>query len=95
MKIHTAGHPIELDDREIMYCDGLEDAFVGLSMRFNDGPLATYDIEKIIRILMERDCMDEDDAREFYEVNIVGAWVGDRTPIFITLIDGGCNGIAC
>ena len=95
MKVHTAGHPMELDDREIMYCDGLEDAFVGLSMRFNDGPLATYDIEKIIRILMERDGMGELAAREFYEVNIVGAWIGDRTPIFITLIDGGCNGIAC
>jgi len=95
MEIHTAGHPMELDDREIMYCDGLEDAFVGLSMRFNDGPLATYDIEKIVRILMERDGMDELAAWDFYEVNIVGAWIGDRTPVFITLIDGGRNGIAC
>ena len=89
MKVHTAGHPMGLDDREILYCDGLEDAFVGLSMRFGDGPLATYDIEKIIRILMERDGMDEPSAREFYGFNILGAWVGDRTPVFITLIDGG------
>ena len=58
-------------------------------MRYGDGPLATYDIEKIIRILMERDNMDEHTAREFYEANILGAWVGDRTPVFITLIDGG------
>ena len=80
---------MDMDDDEILYCDGLDGAFVGLSMRFNDGPLATYDIETIIRILMERDGMDEMGAREFYEFNIVGAWVGDRTPVFITLIDGG------
>ena len=95
MKVQTVGHSMEMDDCEILYCVGLDDAFVGLSMRFNDGPLATYDIDKIIHILMERDGMDEDDAREFYEVNIVGAWVGDRTPIFIRLIEGGSNGIAC
>ena len=95
MKVQTVGHSMEMDDCEILYCVGLDDAFVGLSMRFNDGPLATYDINKIIGILMERDGMDEDDAREFYEVNILGAWVGDRTPIFITLIEGGSNGIAC
>ena len=58
-------------------------------MRFGDGPLATYDIEKIIKILMERDGMDEHTAREFYEANILGVWVGDRTPVFITLINGG------
>ena len=89
METHIAGHPMKLDDQDIVYCIGLEDAFVGLSMRFNQGPLATYDIEKIIRILMERDGMDELEAREFYEVNIEGAWVGDRTPVFITLIEGG------
>ena len=84
-----------MDDGEVLYCTGMGDALIGYAMRFNDGPLATYDIDKIIHILMERDGMDEDDAMEFYEVNIVGAWVGDRTPIFIRLIEGGSNGIAC
>ena len=89
METHNGCHPMLMPDDDVLYCTDLDDAFVGFSMRYGDGPLATYDIEKIIKILMERDGMDEPSAREFYGFNILGAWVGDRTPLFITLIDGG------
>lgn len=32
---------------------------------------------------MERDGMTHEDAMEFYEFNIVGAWMGNGTPIFM------------
>ena len=34
----------------ILLCDGLEDALVGVSYRFNQPPIAVYDIEKIVAI---------------------------------------------
>ncbi len=70
----------------ILLCDGLEDAFVGVSYRFNQSPIAVYDIEKIIAVYMDRDGMSDEEAREFFEFNVIGAWVGERTPAFISLM---------
>ena len=70
-------------DEEVLYADGFEEAFIGYSWRFSDGPLATYDRDMCIEILM-RD-MDHDEAVEYFEFNVVGAWVGERTPVFLTL----------
>ncbi len=72
--------------KDILLCDGLEDAFVGVCHRFNQPPIAVYDIEKIIAIYMYRDGMTEDEAREFFEFNVIGAWVGETTPAFIETI---------
>ena len=70
-------------DEDVLYADGFEEAFIGYSWRFSDGPLATYDMDKCIEILM-RD-MDHDGAWEFFEFNTLGAWAGERTPVFVTL----------
>jgi len=78
-----------MDDGEVLYCTGMDDALIGYAMRFSDGPLAVYDVSKVIHVLMERDGMTELEAQEWYEVNMEGSWMGDRTPVFITLIDGG------
>ena len=57
---------------------------VGIGYRFNAGPLAVYDIEKVLQVL-EKDGMTEEEAIEWYDFNIIGGWVGDGTPIFINL----------
>jgi hypothetical protein len=33
---------------------------------------------------MERDGMDEDEAEEYFEFNVTGAWVGHGTPVFVS-----------
>ena len=76
-----------LDDGEAVYGEGLEEALVGFSSRFAEGPLATYDIKKVIDIFMNRDGMTFEDANEYFEYNVLGSWVGDRTPVFITFPD--------
>ena len=40
-----------------------------------------YSVDKIIGILSEE--MSEEEAREFYEYNILGAYMGDMTPIYV------------
>ena len=54
---------------------------------FNRPPLATYDRDKCIEILVKRDEMTYEEAVEFFEFNVSGAWVGENTPIFLTLRD--------
>ena len=32
---------------------------------------------------MDRDGMHEDEAEEYFEFNVTGAWVGHGTPVFV------------
>lgn len=67
--------------------DGFESAFVGLAVRFDwDRPVAVYDREACIRVLVERDGMTHEDAVEFFNFNTLGSWVGEQTPIYVTVI---------
>lgn len=73
------------DDLSVLLADGFDDAFVGLGMRFGwIEPVAVYDYEKCLRILESRDGMDREGAEEFFQFNVLGAWVGDQTPIFVS-----------
>ena len=74
-----------MEDEEIIVYPDLIDASIGLSWQFSTGPLATYDRDKVIQIFIDRDEMTYDDAVEYFEVNTMGLWVGERTPVFVTL----------
>jgi hypothetical protein len=71
----------------ILLLDGLDEAFIGFSQRINEPTLAVYSWEKIIDCLVANDDMSYDDAMEFADFNIRGAWVGERTPIIVMPID--------
>ncbi len=78
----TPKEKVELPDR-MMLADGLEKAFVGVAHRFGFSvPVAAYDREKCIEILMQ-DEMTREEAEEYFEYNTLGAWVGEGTPLFI------------
>ena len=64
-----------------------DQAIVGLADRIGMSTVVVYDTSKIIDILCERDGMDRETATEYYEFNILGAYVGEQTPMFISLID--------
>ncbi len=68
-----------------LLADGFEDALIGYVQVFSHPPVALYDRNKCIEILMKRDGMTEDDAEEFFEFNVQGAWVGENTPAFAVL----------
>lgn len=69
---------------EALVCDGFDDAIIGMAERINLGPVVAYSFEKILDILINRDGMTYEEAVEYYEFNIVGAWLGEFTPVFIT-----------
>jgi hypothetical protein len=66
--------------------DGYDDAIVGPAMIWVDKEsvdVLVYDAETIREILMSRDGMGSDEAREFIEFNIEGAYMGLGTPILV------------
>lgn len=64
-----------------LYANGFEDAIIGVGHQYNT-ELVVYDYDKCIAILI-RDGMTKDDASEWMAVNVIGAWVGKHTPVFV------------
>lgn len=71
----------------MMKIDGYDDAILGPAMVWTeDGNLRdvlVYDGEEIRKILMQRDGMSFEDAREFIEFNIEGAYMGPHTAVIV------------
>jgi hypothetical protein len=42
-----------------------------------------YDTEKVIELLMQHDGMGYEEAVEYMDFNMKGAWVGETTPVFL------------
>ena len=41
-----------------------------------------YDYEKCVKIFMDQG-MDHEEAIEWMEFNVVGAWMGEHTPVWL------------
>ena len=66
--------------------DGFDDCIIGIALRCGQPDLVVYDSAKIVDKLVLRDGMTYEDAVEFFEYNILGAWVGEGTPLYMTPI---------
>lgn len=72
----------ESGDFVIAFADGFDAALLGFARRFNDLPVACYDLERCISILMQ-DGMSHEEAVEYFDFNVIGAWIGETTPVFV------------
>ena len=63
--------------------DGLDDAIIGVVEEFGNERRVLYSKDKIIGILMERDGMEELEAEEFYDYNILGLHAGEQNAVFL------------
>ena len=59
-----------------------DDAIVGIIHDFNRTAVC-YSELKIIELLMSEDKMDYDEAVEYYQYNILGAWMGEWSPMYL------------
>jgi hypothetical protein len=73
-------------DEQIEFFPGIEDALIGYVSRFGHPPIALYDKNKCIEILI-REGMNEEDALEYFNFNFLDSWIGEYTPAFVVLID--------
>ena len=87
-KIHgNRRRSIELSEEgeALLFADGYDSAIIGVGLR--DGvEIVVYDSVEVIRILRCRDGMSQAEAEDFFEFNVLGAWVGERTPMFLNMI---------
>ena len=73
----------EYIDEETLRVDGFDDAIVGIVSKCGSPSVLCYSPDKIIKIMMDRDGMDEEDAYDFFNFNIAGAYMGEGTPVFM------------
>ena len=64
---------------EAMIADGFDDAIVG----YDSNGCVIYSYDKCMKVLQERDGMSNEEAHEYMEFNVVNAYVGDFTTVFM------------
>lgn len=71
-------------DTELLFLSEVEfdEAIIGVAERIGQEPAVAYDTTKVVEILSRS--MSVDEAYEYFDYNILGAYVGDKTPLFIT-----------
>jgi len=67
--------------------DTYDGCILGVVSRFGQDDVICYDLQAVLRVL-QMDGMDGEGAREFFDFNILGAYVGSGTPCFL-------DGVAC
>jgi hypothetical protein len=69
-------------DLLVMDPEYLDAAIVGVVTRIGLEAVC-YDTDKVIRLLMGHDKMSYEEAVEYMEFNMKGAWMGETTPVFL------------
>ena len=72
-----------MTDERLVKANGLEDAIIGVGSRMNMPDVLIYSYNKCVKIFMEKEGWTHEEAVEWMDYNVVGAWVGETTPIFV------------
>lgn len=76
----------ELASENTLFADGLDDAIIGVVERIDfDETIILYDTNKIIDLL-KAEGMNNEEATEYFQYNILGSYMGEGTPAFATLL---------
>ena len=68
---------------DLLMADGFDDAIIGVGERCGQPMVVIYDAAKCVDILIRRDGMSQQDALEHMSYNVIGAWHGDETPVWM------------
>lgn len=66
----------------MILADGFDRAVIGVGVRCGQPDVVTYSADKCLEILQSGG-MSYEDAVEYFEFNVQGAWVGETTPIWV------------
>ena len=72
-------------NEDMLFADGFDGALVGYIERTGMPSIACYDKYKCIDILA--DDMSYEEASEYFYFNVLGSYVGENTPCFLTRIE--------
>jgi hypothetical protein len=84
---------VELNPKAL-FMDGLDrdkfafdDAIIGIASRCAMPHIIVYSESKVIDILMKKYEMTDLDAIEWFDYNMIGAYLGEGTPMFLSDIE--------
>jgi len=72
-------------NEDMLFMDDYDHCLIGVASRYGMPNVAAYNLDKVIATLMHQG-MSRDQACEFFAFNQLGSWVGEFTPIFVTLL---------
>tara|TARA_R110002020_G_scaffold81803_1_gene202925 strand:- start:107 stop:379 length:273 start_codon:yes stop_codon:yes gene_type:complete len=70
---------------DALLADGLDEAIIGIGAQFTNVPVVVYDYDKCVDIFMRDNDWDYEDAIEWMQYNVIGSYLGEGTPIFMTV----------
>jgi len=70
---------------EAIIFDELDEAIIGVGKQFTGAPVVVYDYDRCIAIFMRDNDWDHEDAIDWMQYNVLGAYLGEGTPIFMTV----------
>jgi hypothetical protein len=70
---------------ELMFADGFDEAIVGVVERCGSPPVVCYDVTRCIDVLAKQ--MTYEEAVEYFDFNVAGAYMGPLTPMYLTRIE--------
>jgi len=70
-------------DKSFLKADGFDEALIGIDIK---SMRLVYSVSKCIQILCRE--MNEVEAIEYFDFNVSGAYVGEKTPIWVDDIKG-------
>jgi hypothetical protein len=71
------------DELLFMEQEYFDEAIIGVATSSLGMMAVAYSEPRIIELLIKHDRMTPEEAMEHYQVNILGAYVGENTPVFI------------
>ena len=67
----------------LMIMDHFDDCIIGVIRGIGNEEKVCYSYRKVIAKLIRDDGMEEEDAIEHFHYNMMGAYVGENTPVFL------------
>ena len=76
-----------MKDEKPLLAEGFDSAVLGLSRVSLGADVVVYSIDRCIDVLVQRDGMTEEEAIEYMNFNVLDAFMGPMTPIFVYEMD--------
>lgn len=77
------------DDESVVFLEpeSCDMAILGVAREFGRPPRIAYSVSRLLAVFRS-DGMDHEEAREYFEFNTAGAYLGEHTPVFVEDGDG-------
>ena len=69
-----------MTNEEALRADGFNDCIIGTDYK---KLRVVYSIERMLQVMITRDGMSMEEAIEYFDFNIGGAYVGEMTPMYV------------